>query len=328
MANNKKVIFVNGTRYSGSTFFHLALANDPAGFAIGEVISLFHPTHINHLRSNLTCNCGDPSCTFWDRIKKRGEEHLYEAIFESDLSIDFIVDSSKNIIWFEKQSERLARQGIEAYHLAIWKTAQEFCYSLYKRDQPSIGAALREWAVTYRKQYSFINDWRSVKYANYAQDQSAVLKAACEYAGIPFFEGKERYWEKPQHTLGGNLKAKLQLFDRDSTGYQHVKQAGTTRTLTIAESNYRKTYYEAPNTQFLELYNQYLSENETDIDQLEAMLATYEVLNETSSVRRWPELQMTPIQMEIRRLRQYSRSQLGLMRYGIQNWQWERKIKA
>lgn len=316
MANEKKVIFVNGTRYSGSTFFHLAVANAPAGFAIGEVMYLFHPTEQDHRRLNFTCNCGDPTCVFWDRIKQKGEEHLYEAIFESDPSIDFIVDSSKNVIWFEKQSERLARQGIEAYHLAIWKTAREFSYSLYKRDQPSIAAALKEWSVTYRKQYSFIDAWRSVRYARYIQDQPAVLKDVCDYTGIPFFEGKERYWEKSQHSLGGNFKAKLQLFDQGSAAYQQVRQASSTQTVAVAEPNYRRTYYEAPDPRFQELFDRYLGEHETDVAALEAMLAAFDVTSDHPPARDWPELQLTPFQKDLRRWRQYSRSLMGRMRYG------------
>src|SRR6266498_3705998 len=89
----KKVIFVGGTSFSGSTFFHLMLANDPKGFALGEIRSVFHPQRPDQINS--VCGCGDPACTLWQQIRRNGENHVYETVFDLHPEVEFIVDSSK-----------------------------------------------------------------------------------------------------------------------------------------------------------------------------------------------------------------------------------------
>ena len=58
----KKVIFIGGTSYSGSTFFDMILANDPKGFSCGEVNALFNPYRPHH--TDPLCGCGDINCDF------------------------------------------------------------------------------------------------------------------------------------------------------------------------------------------------------------------------------------------------------------------------
>ena len=64
----KKVIFVGGTSFSGSTFLDMMLANGEEGFSAGEVYALFYPYRPGHI--NPQCCCGDPSCTIWKDIKR------------------------------------------------------------------------------------------------------------------------------------------------------------------------------------------------------------------------------------------------------------------
>src|SRR5690606_13273317 len=123
-----------GTSYSGSTFFHLTLANDPAGFAVGEVKHLFRPTKERHARPTWSCGCGDPNCDLWPRVKRNGEDRLYETIFEIHPEVEFIVDASKNVVWIDDQTANLKRQGIETRSIVIWKTLAEFAHSLQKRN--------------------------------------------------------------------------------------------------------------------------------------------------------------------------------------------------
>lgn len=76
----KKVIFVGGTSFSGSTFLDMMLASGEEGFSAGEVYALFHPYRPGHI--NPQCCCGDPGCSLWQDIKSKCIINLYLEIFK------------------------------------------------------------------------------------------------------------------------------------------------------------------------------------------------------------------------------------------------------
>ena len=67
--------------------------------------------------------------------KKRGENQIYETIFEFFPDVEFIIDSSKDIFWIEKQSKNLITKGIEVRNILIWKTSEKITESYYKRGR-------------------------------------------------------------------------------------------------------------------------------------------------------------------------------------------------
>ncbi|WP_374689709.1 hypothetical protein [Promineifilum sp.] len=312
----KKVIFIGGTSYSGSTFFQLTLANDPAGFGAGEVRHLFRPTKERFLRDTWTCGCGDPACTVWDRVKQRGEAHLYETIFDMHPEVEFIVDASKNIVWMDQQRERLARQGIEVYPLIIWKTLLEFAHSLRKRKRLGL-EELSNWPRYHRTYYSFIEDWRSIKYANYTHDQANVLRAVCAHLGIPYFEGKERFWEKRHHVLGGNLSSRIHLYSKDSEKYEDIRRRARGQELGQAETEHRRVYYEEPDQTALHQTIAELSQKEPRLGQIEAMLSNRDVANSAPLIQEWPDLRLSNSEIRMRQLRQYTQDHWGKIRYAL-----------
>ena len=206
----KKVVFVGGTSFSGSTFFHLMLANDRRGFACGEFKSLIHPYRDQHFEP--LCGCSDPDCTIWDRVSKAVNSNPHERIFEVEPEVDFLVDSSKDPFWIDEQSNRLAKRGIDVRHLLVWKSPLEFAHSAKRRQ------SFRNWDgwwVDYHQVYLslFINA-RSARYRALATHPAQALRSACDYLEIPYFDGKERYWEKKNHALFGNYSARFHLLDR------------------------------------------------------------------------------------------------------------------
>jgi hypothetical protein len=327
---NKKVIFVGGTSFSGSTFFHLTLANDPAGFAAGEVFHLFRPMRERHLPHVMVCGCGDPTCMHWDQVKKRGERNLYESIFELNPEVDFIVDASKNIVWIEEYTNHLERQGIQVQHVVIWKTLLEFAHSLNKKNRLQEGEGLKDWTRYHRTFYSFLKDWRSVKYREYTQDQATVLNAVCRYLEIPYFDGKERFWEKSHHVLGGNPSSRIHLYRKDSVNYQNVQKhgVGTQGGLKVAETHHREVYYENPDQELLSHYVSRIREQSNHVSQIEDMLENRNVLNLGAPTRDWPGLQMSPAEMQAKRLWHRGKFQIGQIRMGYKNWRLGKKTKA
>lgn len=313
----KKVIFVGGTSYSGSTFFHLTLANDPKGFGVGEVKHLFRPTKEKHISPTWLCGCGDPDCQLWSRVKQKGEKHLYETLFELHPEVDFIVDASKNVVWIDDQVNRLAKQGIEARHVVIWKTLLEYAHSLQKRNRlhEDGGARLANWPRYHQNYYSFIETFRTVKYAEYVHEQAAVLQAVCRYLDIPYFEGKERFWEKIHHVLGGNLSSRIHLYSKGSERYNDVQRRAKESQGELGAAH-RQVYYEEPGTAALEAHVATLYQKDKDIALIEKMLLSHDVRNSEFIPQDRAELELGAIDVQMRRLRQFRRDHLSKIRLG------------
>lgn len=298
----KKVIFVGGTRFSGSTFFHLTLANDPKGFAVGEVKSLFRPTRAHHRRSVRSCQCGDPACDMWDRVEKNGMDHLYESIFDIYPEVDFIIDSNKDILWTQHQASRLAQQGIEVKLILIWKTLNEYAHSLQKRSYP-LEKDLPPWVRFHQNYYSFFNNFGAVKYKNYTEDHETTLRKACDFLDIPYFEGKERYWEKKHHSLWGNSSAEIHLYSKDSPDYKNLvrRNSGSTHStdISISEKHHRKIFYENPIEENFQHQIAEIRRKYSNLDQIEDMLNSRDVGNPDGWNTTWPNLQESALEMQM-----------------------------
>jgi hypothetical protein len=195
----KQVIFIGGTAYSGSTMLDMILANDPAGFSCGEVRYFFLPN--SSFQATMGCGCQDPSCTIWQTLKLSGVQNFYKAIFEQFPTVQFIVDSSKDPFWIDAQSRQLARQGIRSKHLFIWKTPLESAASFKRRGQLAIWK--KSWLSYHRLYATLIPNWQAVKYNDFVRS-AEVRQKVCEYLEIPYFDGKEEYWQKQHHILFGN----------------------------------------------------------------------------------------------------------------------------
>jgi hypothetical protein len=238
----KKVIFVGGTAYSGSTFFHMILANDAKGFACGEIRFLLHPHRLDDV--DQINNVSEETRKIWYAIRKNGSDNTYETIFNIFPEVEFIVDSSKNPIWIHSQMSHLQKKGIEAKNILIWKTPLEFASSKRKRSR------LRGWDqawLTYHQLYnSLITEWKSVKYKELTKNK-ALLQQICHFLEIPFFLGKENYWEKEYHSFGGSYTARFHLYEKE-TAQKHLDKTFDNSRI----DKYRKISYSPVDTQSLE----------------------------------------------------------------------------
>lgn len=213
----KKVIFIGGTLYSGSTFFDMILANDAHGFSCGEVYALFYPFRPHHY--DPACGCGHEKCRLWNQVLASGVDNLYQSIFETRPDVDFIIDSSKNPFWIKKQNRLLRSQGIGYKNILIWKTPLEFALSYKKRGLSNWDT---DWVKEHRLFFSCLSEWTTIPYSQLANSPEA-LEAACKYLDIGYTPSKQRFWEKEHHTLFGNNSAKISLFEKSSQRYVESK---------------------------------------------------------------------------------------------------------
>jgi len=205
----KKVIFIGGTSFSGSTFFDMILSNDPEGFSCGEVDALFYPYRSHHI--NPLCGCANRRCDLWQRVLSAGVKNVYNTIFNLFPNIKFIVDSSKNPYWISSQTKNLMKERIESKHILIWKTPLEIAYSYEKRGEKNW---YKHWINYHRLYLTAVENWRAVKYSELTNNPN-IIKKLCEYIQIPYFSTKSNYWEKEHHTIFGNVSAKIHLHPKN-----------------------------------------------------------------------------------------------------------------
>ncbi|MFN2117693.1 MAG: hypothetical protein ACK2T1_08405 [Candidatus Promineifilaceae bacterium] len=298
--SQKKVIFIGGTAYSGSTFFDMTLANDPAGFSCGEVYALFNPFRSHHL--NPLCGCGDPNCEIWPAALSNGPEKLYETIFELHPNVEFIVDSSKDPFWIGEQLHNLQKTNIAAKNIVIWKTPLEFAHSTKKRNQ--LATWERSWVNYFRLYLTLVNEWRAIPYADYAQDP-LVLKDVCRYLEIPYFEGKEAYWHKKHHLLFGNDSARVHLGDQEQVnGYEGRAKPPQLQTI----------YYEPVDDAELEALVTSRLEASAYMQDLVDLLQAYDLRFDELTVSDVPALKMSKFDVGLRQLKLFLNNRTWQMR--------------
>lgn len=239
----KKVIFIGGSSYSGSTILDMMLSTGTRGFSTGEVVAMFYPYRPHHL--NPSCGCGDESCTLWSTLRHKGAANLYQEIFYRFPDVDYIVDSSKDPYWIEMQSRMLTKQGIDVSHVLIAKTPTEFAKSRLKRGLAKDWG--KDWVAYHRLYFSKVNDWISVRYSDLAKRPGETLRIVCESADIEYFSGMERYWEDIHHTLFGNDSAKIHLYAPESESFNkcHDKMTETITGPMATSEAHRTIYFEA-----------------------------------------------------------------------------------
>lgn len=215
----KRVVFVGGTSYSGSTMLDMILGNAPNGFSCGEMGALFYPNRRHHLKHR--CGCEDLACKVWETVRNAGPAGAHMALFEMFPEVDFLIDSTKNPLWIREQGNVLERSGIDVVHILIWKAPQEFEHSRHKRERSS--GWQRAWLHYHRAYMGMVKGWRAVRYRDLVESPDA-LKASCNHLKIPWFEGKERYWDKRHHILFGNNSAKIHLYDQLSEPFRACEE--------------------------------------------------------------------------------------------------------
>lgn len=240
----KKVIFIGGTSYSGSTLLDLILSNSPSGFSCGEVCAFFYPYREHHVKP--LCGCGNPDCQVWRTIKNSGLKNLYTTIFKLFPKVDFIVDSSKDPLWISDRTSELREQGIDVRNILIWKSPVEFYHSRAKRNKEK--GWQKEWTRYHKLYFRMIKEWYSIRYIDLVSRAESIRKASA-YLGIEYFEGKEKFWNKTQHSLFGNTSAKIHLYRRGSGNYQTYKRENESRIRNpnnTGETPHQAVYYEDP----------------------------------------------------------------------------------
>ena len=232
----KKVIFIGGTSYSGSTMLDMILANDPRGYSLGEIVAIFRPWRRHH-HEEIERIKGDP---IWGEIYRQGERELYANLFEKFPWIDFFVDSSKNPFWISSQMKYLISHGIDYENVLIYKSPQELAHSFARRGKLS---RLKKSVGSYYKLYLYlIREFIAISYKQVVLDDEPLI-SLCELLGIGYFAGKKEFWRKAHSTFFGNNRARIHV--------DNLRIMGSEKLTLLDKNGTRRLYYQAPEDSYL-----------------------------------------------------------------------------
>lgn len=203
----KSLINICGAPRSGSTMVDLMIGNDPHAFSLGEVNAWFRPFRTHHFA--IVCSCGQTGCP-WEKLKFFKEHEFYKKCFEL-LDVDTLVDSSKDLPWIIDNNERAKDYDFNVHNVLLFKEPISFFYSFWKRGG-SLKKAKQKFFIQYYKRFFQTGlPFISLSYDRLVSAPSATLKQLCDLLEIPYFPGKERFWEKDHHHLFGSIGTRKQV---------------------------------------------------------------------------------------------------------------------
>jgi hypothetical protein len=212
----KKVIFVNGTARCGSTMVDLILGNDVLGFSLGEVASWFRPWRTHHF--DIKCGCGVYPCPVWEKLRYVPESELYGAVARSQ-NVEFVVDSSKSLTWVIDQNLRLASSNeFEVFNIFLYKDPVALHHSHWKRGAGDTASTARHYGY-YSNALDAQIPFVTVNYDWFVRNMDEGLALLCQRLDVPYFEGKERFWQKSHHHLFGSFGPRMQMFTENPRIY-------------------------------------------------------------------------------------------------------------
>jgi hypothetical protein len=131
------------------------------------------------------------------------------------MGVDFVVDSSKDLCWLIDTQGWAVTSGIQVFKLLLWKNPINLAYSHWKR-RGKLTAWRHEFVSYYGKFFETGLPFRSVYFNDLVSDPQRKLAEICAVVGMPYFDGKERFWEKQHHHLFGSQGTYKQVVSKKS----------------------------------------------------------------------------------------------------------------
>jgi hypothetical protein len=190
----------------------LMLGNADNAFSSGEASFWFRPRKIKNFRPQ--CRCGLARCPVWEQIGSVPERRFHRTVLK-EMGVDYVIDSSKEIGWVIDSQEWAVADGIKTFNLLLWKDPIGLAYSHWKR-----GGSLTSWYSGFVNYYTRFLEvglpFRSVHLDDLTRNPQKKLAELCEAVGLPYFEGKERFWERHYHHFEGSYGVYKQTVDKNS----------------------------------------------------------------------------------------------------------------
>lgn len=207
---DRKYISIYGPNHGGTTLLGAMLGATKEYSEVvhvGEVYAFFSKKH--RLFGSKACNCGLSICPHWDVLNPRAP-NPFNHIFKKN-STKVIVDSSKNNFltsqnsWYERVPNSFDKRNV-----IIWRCPDALKAS-YRKRFPRAEAdfkANEDLAILYRTIKKLKGNFVGISLERLSRTPSESLEFLCKHLNIPYFSGKENFWEFEQHHFGGAVLVK------------------------------------------------------------------------------------------------------------------------
>jgi hypothetical protein len=221
----KRVIYIAGADHSGSTLIGCLLGSNTSPFEyfhVGEIHAYFSKKHrlygdLRHAQNKL---CGQ----IWYNINPEvGYENAYEEIFRRTQS-NVIIDSSKTHRNFDIIKSACLKKNYSLEIIVSFRPLAKIFKSDLNRNKKeenikrniSSYLNIRNKIIDQKYQCTIVNVEQIIL------NPGDMTKRLCEKVDIPYFEGKENYWNYPScHLYGSRTQRqhlknpKLAKYDKD-----------------------------------------------------------------------------------------------------------------
>lgn len=229
----KKIIFIAGTSYSGSTLIDLILSNSSNATSVGEIESIFNPVKIHHLKKIEEIK----SDLVWGTLLNKGVGQLYQNLHDT-LDVETIVDSSKNPGWIRYHIDRLP-QDVTYQVILVYKSLPDLKHSYEKRGRYN-------WAKVYKRYHNLffntISDFDRIEYKDIPL-RSNKFTALLKRLDIELDEERLNFWNQTKTNFFGNNNANVafsQDITNDETPKLEYKSGSTPKNIALINSQLEK----------------------------------------------------------------------------------------
>lgn len=223
---SKKIIFIAGADHSGSTLTGAILGADEIlyrYFHVGEVYAFFCENKKQF--GKVMAARRKAGGRIWDKIDHTvGYENAYREIFDKT-NAKVIIDSSKTPENFEICKKACAENQYSIHVVLTFRPFAKIWSSDSKRDKEEKQIIrninryfnFKKMVIEQGFEYSIIN------IENLIMNPSGVTRALCNAVGIPYFKGKENYWNYPGCHLYGSQTQRRHFNKPETAGFNAKK---------------------------------------------------------------------------------------------------------
>lgn len=220
----ERAILVCGANWSGSTMVGAVLGAAEDGpftqFHVGEIHAYNNPrkarTYGNPRRASQLTN-------FWADVAPRETGEGLFADVSARSGCQSYIDSSKLPAWFKPIVATCAENDVPVRIVISFRSIAAIAASGIKRGHNI------DTTVTQCQRYQHINTMMKqmgrdqadavVNTENFTKDPARHTKRLCELVGVPYFPGKENYWNYPGAHLFGSATQSRHFLSPETGGY-------------------------------------------------------------------------------------------------------------
>ncbi|NES76455.1 MULTISPECIES: sulfotransferase [unclassified Okeania] len=233
----KKVLFILGTAYCGSTLLSLILDSHPQCFTVGELSNLpdfnkkgklddfwshqFSEKELHNLSLGLSNARISPAIPL--KVEKFFREIVNDHIFRpysiiaSKTPADIIVDSTKTIYWISSMLRlKELKKEFDIYLLHLVRDGRAVLNSyLKKRRNMTVKEISYLWLERVTNNEVFFDNFYKnkilVRYEMLVTQLPATVQQVCDFLGIEFRPEMLDYWKYEHNIISGNTGTRTSM---------------------------------------------------------------------------------------------------------------------